>query len=75
MSNKQLTAVEWLVEELTNNGINHLDLAHEIIEQAKQMEKEQMIDAHGYEQSKLQDDGTWRVQTGEDYYNETYGGN
>jgi hypothetical protein len=34
------TAVEWLIEELEDNGIN-LDLASELIEQAKEMEKEQ----------------------------------
>jgi hypothetical protein len=34
------TAVEWLLDELTDNGIN-LDLASEIIEQAKEMEKQQ----------------------------------
>ena len=45
------------------------------IESLLEKEKEQIIDAHGDEQSKLQDDGTWRVQTGEQYYNETYGSN
>jgi hypothetical protein len=34
------TAVEWLVETLEDNGIN-LDLASEIIKQAKEMEKQQ----------------------------------
>jgi len=37
---KSVTAVEWLVEELEDNGIN-LDLASEIIEQAKEIEKQQ----------------------------------
>jgi hypothetical protein len=36
------TAVEWLVEELEDNSIN-LDLAFELIEQAKEMDKEQKI--------------------------------
>lgn len=36
---KSVTAVEWLVEELEDNGIN-LDLASEIVEQAKEIEKE-----------------------------------
>jgi hypothetical protein len=36
------TAVEWLIDELTDNGIEYLDLAYEIIEQAKEMEKQQI---------------------------------
>jgi hypothetical protein len=43
-----MTAVEWLIDELTDNGIPHLDLAYEIIEQAKEMEKQQIIDAAKY---------------------------
>jgi hypothetical protein len=38
------TAVEWLIEELEDNGIN-LDLASELIEQAKEIEKEQIMNA------------------------------
>jgi hypothetical protein len=47
---KQQTAVEWLVETLEDNSIN-LDLASEIIEQAKEIEKKQIIDAweNGYD--------------------------
>jgi len=36
-----MTAVEWLVNELKDNGIPYLDLAYEIIEQALEMEKQQ----------------------------------
>jgi len=42
---KKQTAVQWLIEELTDNGIQHLDLASEIIEQAIQMEREQIEQA------------------------------
>ena len=38
-----------------------------------ELEKQQIIDAHGDEQSHLQDDGSWRTVTSEQYYNETYG--
>ena len=38
-----------------------------------QVEKEQIMEAHGEEQSKLQDDGSWKRQTAEQYYNEIYG--
>ena len=56
------TAVEWLIEELEDNGIN-LDLASELIKQAKEMEKEQMIEL-------------WNIavtcESFEQYYNETF---
>jgi hypothetical protein len=66
-----MTAVEWLIDELTDNGIPYLDLAYEIIEQAKEMEKQQIIDAHGLI-AKLQEDGSHKLISGETYYDETY---
>lgn len=72
MENKQ-TAVEWLVEELNiwqtiaDEDTNAtLDTVRKLLEQAKQMEKEQIINAHidGYESISGQS---------EQYYNETYG--
>jgi hypothetical protein len=52
-----MTAVEWLIDELTDNGIEYLDLAYEIIEQAKELEKQQIIDFgvwySGMEQEKV----------------------
>jgi hypothetical protein len=82
MSNKQQTALEWysdklldILGELVNNFTIEQTLAnHYALKKAEEMEKEQIKNAHGDEQSKLQDDGTWRVQTAEEYYNETYGG-
>jgi hypothetical protein len=73
MKNKQ-TAVEWLIERLTNrqNGvfdgfpIMSLD---EIYEQAKQMEKEQIKDAH---RKGLSNSFSIRDEKAEQYYNETY---
>jgi hypothetical protein len=59
-----MTAVEWLIDELTDNGIEYLDLAYEIIEQAKEMEKQQIIDA---KDCWFEDE-----RDGEQYYNETY---
>jgi len=70
------TAIEWLIDKLSNIKAKDVNSTLEVFlicQQAKALEKEQIIDAHGDEQSKLQDDGTWRVQTGEQYYNETYG--
>jgi hypothetical protein len=63
MSNEtKVTAVEWLVEEanlLENNGwiLN-------LIDQAKAMEKEQIIDAF--------DEGYFDDKTPEQYYTDTY---
>lgn len=79
MENKKQTAVEWLVNELEKEAITDYTFAksHKVItldvymfnklfEQAKQMEKEQIINAHidGYESISGQS---------ENYYNETYG--
>jgi hypothetical protein len=63
------TAVEWFVEKLPL--IQQEGLRDEI-EQAKEMEKEQIINAHGDEQSYLQDDGIWIRISGTEYYNETF---
>jgi hypothetical protein len=55
------TAIEWLLEEL-NNGRH---LTNKLIEQAKEMEKQQIIDAY---------DVTWdaNIKDGKDYYKETF---
>ena len=61
------TAVEWLLEELNDNGFSHLDLATDIIKQAKEMEKEQIKDAF--------DEGNpngFIMKCGKEYYNETF---
>ena len=61
------TAVEWLVKTLELdtrfNGI-----MNDVIEQAKAMEKKQVIEAH------LDGQTTWDVtsKTAEQYYNETF---
>ena len=85
MSDKQQTAVEWLAEQME---ILHYDYFTEHISkdeknqrlkqlkaQAKEMEKEQIIKAHGikFDYSYSQIDP--KKITGEQYYNETYGGN
>ena len=70
MEKNKMTSVEWLIQQLQApcRGI-----PSHIIEHAKEMHKDQIIDAHGDEQSHLQDDGTWKMVTAEQYYNETYG--
>ena len=69
MSNKQQTAVEWLVEQIIKEkGLVDLD-----IQAAKEMEKEQIMDAWIDDRFPL--DKEWVKQCAEKYYNETYGGN
>jgi hypothetical protein len=71
-NNKQKTAVEWYAIEMYEyfrsmfgSGIINTD----ILEKAKEMEKEQIVDAYDY--------GSLRsgCEEGEQYYNETYGEN
>lgn len=59
---KQLTAVEWLVEQITDSTMP----AREAINQAKAMEKEQIVNAYN--------DCEWTGdhEDGEQYYNKTF---
>ena len=58
------TAVEWLIEQLENhNGVTKAGFK-KCIEQAKAMEKEQIIMAHTC--------GGYGEKEAEEYYNETY---
>jgi hypothetical protein len=69
MENKQ-TAVEWLIEELGEYFPHEIGGIHLMVEQAKQMEKEQI------ESAVIFGDYRGKVQTyvsAEQYYNETYG--
>lgn len=68
MSKKQ-TAVSWLIEQLEQKGFD-LKFNQDVIEQAKQLEKEQIVDAF--------DDGQANYslprdfETGKQYYSDTY---
>jgi hypothetical protein len=57
------TAVDWLVEQLAENGIIHSSDIHK----ANEMFEQQIMDA--YETSHIS------MMTSEQYYNETYGNN
>jgi hypothetical protein len=67
---KKQTAVEWLIDRIVQDQL-HRDISHkvwlELFEQAKAMEKEQIINAN-------EDSSTINGEflTGEQYYNETY---
>ncbi len=64
---KKQTAVEWLVEQLKERGYAGEFPPHLLFEQAKAMEKDQIIDAF--------DDGNpngFIDKDGEQYYNQTF---
>jgi hypothetical protein len=76
-----MTAVEWLIQELRGdddkgdfifNGV----INYELIEQAKEMEKQQIFEAwdngfdNGLYQGKYNEN--CEINCGEQYYNETY---
>jgi hypothetical protein len=76
---KKQTAVEWLINELKLNDTiekENLIIVRQIIEQAKAMEKEQIIEAHGIKREHDIQMGLdfWKIKYGEAYYNETFGG-
>jgi hypothetical protein len=70
----QQTAVEWLIEQIEGTDFKiaraiGLKKYNQIVQQAKAMEKEQIVEAHN--------EGIWiegkAFDEGEQYYNETYG--
>ncbi len=63
------TAVEWLVEKLQERGYIFEKKENVIIEQAKAMEKEQIIDAHIHAQFNVV---LAKKEIAEQYYNETF---
>ncbi len=84
MSNdKQQTAVEWLVEKMLNQDW-YTYKSLEFIEQAKEMEKEQTMDAfnQGYRDGEVDASNPTNMSkdvsefsNAENYYKLTYGGN
>ena len=88
-SNK-MTAVEWFIEQLEQKGdawenvsIRRIQISVDVSEylelkrQAKQMEKEQIMDASGsgWSDGVLYSNGEiWNYQSPEHYYEEKYGG-
>jgi len=59
---EQVSAVDWLVEKLKENGVNFWQEEIEMIEEAKEMEKQQIIDAYNNGDNR----------SAELYYNETF---
>jgi HSP90 family molecular chaperone len=68
----QQTAVEWLIEQMIKEISKHISIeitprGSELIEQAKEMEKEQIVNAW------MDIDTDFERKCAEQYYNETYG--
>jgi|688.fasta_scaffold400379_1 hypothetical protein len=61
------TAVEWLIEQLKENNMLTFDEWTELVEQAKEMEKEQIKNAYRTRYIKR-----WDSSNAEQYYNETF---
>lgn len=72
MEKNSMTAVEWLVEQMTPYWLLEKTKANEFIEQALTMEKEQIVDAY-YQIGKDHPDMIFPIKRdAEQYYNETY---
>ena len=73
----QQTAVEWLEDSLIGNPHTENDFMHNrnVFQQAKQMEKDQIMKAWNNRCKEGTFISGWHIetQTGEQYYNETYG--
>jgi hypothetical protein len=66
-----MTAVEWLVEQFEQ--VHTQRKWKEIIEQAKEMEKQQIIDAHGVQTKQNAGVSNYIYQlSGEKYYEQTF---
>lgn len=70
MSNKKQTSVDWLENRLIESGISFLSEEIEFINQAKEMEKQQIMDAYSSDRPLLScfEDGS----AANEYYKETY---
>ena len=73
---KKQTAVQWLEKEFVKleSTLGIHCVMYELIEQAKAMEKEQIMDACGvgFNDGRAYMDGEQKYESAEQYYNETY---
>lgn len=63
------TAVEWLIDQLMERGFQEKN--YEVLERAKEMEKEQLIDAY-MARMDITDKEYFKQIIGVQYYNETF---
>jgi hypothetical protein len=68
----QQTAVDWLAQQVNSDCLNSTFIRPELIEQAKQMEKQQMKDAVIYGLDEDGHTGDWKIGVAENYYKKTY---
>ena len=75
MSNNKQSSVEWLISEIIKHQMTFYGTSSmpvRIIEQAKAMHKQEIVWAHGI---KMKGVNNHKCVSGEQYYNETFGGN
>ena len=70
---KKQSSIDWFVEQLI--PVEQYDRVMDMIEQAKAMHKEEIVEA--YTECWMNDGGNGfhKVKEAESYYNETFGGN
>jgi hypothetical protein len=68
------TAVEWLVEKVNSDCLNSTFIKPSLIEQAKQMEKDQIEDSfyNGIELTKIQLENIFDIADFDSYFEETF---
>ena len=69
------TAVEYFIEQLQELNMFKINSVFfkELCKQAEEMEREQIIEAHGNKLKKSRDEGNYEYWfSGEDYYNTTF---
>ena len=74
MSNNKQSSVEWLISEIIKHQMTFYGTSSmpvRIIEQAKAMHKQEIVWAHGI---KMKGVNNHKCVSGEQYYNETFGG-
>ena len=77
MNDKQQTAVDSILAKLNNvkpTEFCSIETIKKWCQEAKEMEKQQIVDAHGIKTKSINQDQS-EIITGSQYYNETYGGN
>ncbi len=66
------TAVEWLVENIREKGLVAALWNEKVFERAKEMEKQQIIEAHGSKLISPKGLASEYWVNGEEYYNKTF---
>lgn len=73
MSNKKQTAVEFLIDKFKNSHANFINWSDEYFEEAKELEKQQIMDARLTAPSELITySKTTYLDEAEQYYNEIF---